>query len=260
MKLHALALLLATVSGFAWLHNNTIASEPSEVFSVWPGAAPDQSRNVGEERIVEGRSRPFYQITGVSKPTVSVYLPSKVHRTGASILLCPGGGLQRLAIEHEGFEVADWLLSQNITVFLLKYRVPAPVKSGLQDAQRALSLIRSRSGDWGIDPNGIGVLGFSAGGEIAAWLSTHYGRSYSWIGLAPRVFSTRPMFENTNGHFQAHWRQAVHCRDSRRKSPAQLPRMRMSPKSDLRAVHLKTIASPDSKGPGRPQKPSEAWE
>ena len=148
---------------------------PDEVFDVWPGGnAPGDNRDIGEEHILEGRPRPFYQITNVSHPTVSVFVPPAEQRTGAAMLVLPGGGLQRLAIEHEGYEVSAWLRSLNITVFMLKYRVPAPVEMGLQDAQRAMNLIRSRAGEWGIDPNGIGIIGFSAGAEIATWLATHY--------------------------------------------------------------------------------------
>lgn len=191
---HCIALFLLTVFSFPPIIERASAIEPVEVFQVWPGEPPGDTREIGEEKILEGRRRPFYQITDVSVPTVSVFLPPKEHHTGNAILVCPGGGLQRLAIEHEGLEVADWLTAHGITAFVLKYRVPAPVSYGLRDAQRALGLIRARADEWAVDPENIGILGFSAGGEIAAWLSTHYSeRQYDRIDDNDS-FSCRPDF------------------------------------------------------------------
>ena len=188
-------ILVVAVFASGWISISPVhAIEPNEVFPVWPGKPPGQVRERGPEKLVEGRPRPFYQITDVSQPTVSVYLPPKARRTGAAVLVCPGGGLQRLAIEHEGFEVADWLTSQNVTVFVLKYRVPERAQVALQDAQRALSLIRARSGEWGVDPDDVGVIGFSAGAELAAWLATHHqDRQYEPIDASDK-FSTRPAY------------------------------------------------------------------
>lgn len=143
---------------------------------------------------MEGRPRPFYQITDVSKPTVSVFLPPKERRLGTALLILPGGGLQRLAYEHEGLEVAEWAVARGLTAFLVKYRVPAPAVSGTQDGQRALSLIRARANEWDIDPESIGTIGFSAGAEIAAWMTTHPSpRQYETID-ANDSFSCRPDF------------------------------------------------------------------
>lgn len=172
----------------------SFALEPDELFSVWPGRAPDETREAATEKRVLGRRRPFYQITDISQPTVSVFLPPKERRTGAAILVCPGGALQRLAYEHEGLEVAEWLTLGDIAAFVLKYRVPGPATTGLKDAQRALSLIRARASEWGVDPENVGVLGFSAGGEIAAWLATHHKeRQYETVD-ASDAFPCRPDF------------------------------------------------------------------
>jgi 2-keto-4-pentenoate hydratase/acetyl esterase/lipase len=171
------------------------AAVPSEVIRLWPGEAPGtQKEGLGEERVLEGRPRPFYQITDVTVPTIAVFQPESAKRNGTAVLLCPGGGLQRLAIEHEGLEMAERLLTEGLTVFLLKYRVPAPIETALIDAQRAMGIIRSRAAEWEIDPNGIGQLGFSAGGEIGAWLATHYEqRLYEAVDAADRV-SCKPDF------------------------------------------------------------------
>lgn len=149
---------------------------PNELFNVWPGTAPDETGDVGPEYMLVERRRPFYQITDVSVPTLAVYLPDKAKATGASILVIPGGGLVRLAIEHEGYEVAKWLNDNGIAAFVLKYRVPGvgrgtAWKKGVQDAQRAMSVIRTRASEWDIDPNGVGAIGFSAGGEIGTRLA-----------------------------------------------------------------------------------------
>lgn len=165
--------LSAVILAISWLCNAMLASEPLEVFPVWKDGPPSAVRVPGPEQILENRPRPFYQLTNISSPTVSVFLPAPEKRLGAAILVCPGGGLQRLAFEHEGLEVAQWLNSQGIAAFVLKYRVPAPVHIGLQDAQRAMCLIRSRAAEWNIDPDCLGAIGFSAGAEICAWLATH---------------------------------------------------------------------------------------
>ncbi len=171
-----------------------LAREPDVVFPVWPGPPPGQSQARGPEHRLEGRPRPFYQLTGIDQPTVGVFLPPEGRRNGTGILVCPGGGLQRLAYEHEGLEVADWLNSLDIAAFVLKYRVPAPATTAASDAQRALSLIRRRAVEWQVEPTSIGVLGFSAGGEIAAWLVTHANaRLYEAIDSSDAV-PCRPDF------------------------------------------------------------------
>jgi acetyl esterase/lipase len=149
---------------------------PDEVFNIWPGAAPDQTEDIGNKYMLVERRRPFYQITNVSVPTLAVYLPDADKANGAAILVLPGGGLTRLTVEHEGYEVAQWLNEIGITAFVLKYRVPdvsreTRWKKGVQDAQRAMSIIRSRADQWNVDPNGVGAIGFSAGGEIGTRLS-----------------------------------------------------------------------------------------
>lgn len=147
--------------------------EPDFVLDVWPDKPPGDLVISGPERKVEGRPRPFYQLTGIAKPTLAVFLPPQAQRNGTGILVVPGGGLQRVAYEHEGLETAAWLTSKGYSAFVLKYRAPAPAQIASQDGQRALSQIRANAKDWGVDPQSIGVLGFSAGGEIGVWLATH---------------------------------------------------------------------------------------
>lgn len=171
------------------------ASEPSEQFAVWPdGKMVGSSRvNADEpERLVTERRRTFDQWTNISVPTVAVFLPPKDKRTGAAVLVCPGGGMQRLAYEHEGVEIADWLNPLGISVFVLKYRVPGPSSTALLDTQRAMGIIRSRADDFQIDPQRLAVMGFSAGAEVALLLATqHQQRGYPPIDQADD-FSCRP--------------------------------------------------------------------
>ena len=111
----------------------------------------------------------------VDVPTLTPYLPPKEKMSGAAIIVCPGGGYTHLA-EHEGAPVAEWLNSLGVTAFVLKYRLgpryhhPAP----MQDAARAIRIVRARAVEWGLDPQRIGILGFSAGGHVASTAGTHF--------------------------------------------------------------------------------------
>jgi acetyl esterase/lipase len=177
---------------------------------IWPGAIPDALRISGPEAVTTtGRGhlvagRPWTYIENVSRPTITVYSP-KGKNTGAAVVVFPGGGYQILAIDLEGTEACDWLTSKGITCVLLKYRVPGArrfPKSGpypqspvaLEDAQRALGLVRFHAAEWHIDPHRIGVLGFSAGGHMVAAMSTHFDqRLYRPVDAADRE-SCRPDF------------------------------------------------------------------
>lgn len=173
-----------------------------EQIAIWPGTPPDQPSMPGPETLKGGA------VTNVTKPTMTVYSPT-AKRTGAAVLVIPGGGFQILAMDLEGTEICDWLMSRGVTCVLLKYRVPsAPYDwkcdcrphnralslPSLEDTLRSLRLVRSHAAEWGIDPHKIGVLGFSAGGFLVAEASTHYNdRLYAPIDAADRQ-SARPDF------------------------------------------------------------------
>ncbi|MDB5388391.1 MAG: alpha/beta hydrolase [Planctomycetaceae bacterium] len=131
---------------------------PTEL-ELWPNGAPGA---VGQE--------------SVDKPTLTVFLPPEGKANGSAIVICPGGGYGHLAVGHEGKDVGAWLNSHGITAFMLKYRLapryrhPAP----LQDAQRAIRTVRARAVEWKLDPQRIGILGFSAGGHLASTAGTHF--------------------------------------------------------------------------------------
>ena len=149
--------------------------EPA-VISVWPGKAPGETADPGPEVVQPnkpGETPPVTRLTNISQPTLTVYLPPKEVRNGTSVVICPGGGFRILAWNKEGLEVAEWFNSMGVTAFVLKYRTPtsdrtAPWLAPAQDAQRAVRVVRSRAAEWGLAPNRIGLLGFSAGGSTAA--------------------------------------------------------------------------------------------
>ncbi len=208
--------LSVVVAFAAWAPGRAAAQAPWQPspghtqIPIWPGAIPDArtakgaevSRTVvdpsGRPKLVGGK--PWIYVDSVSQPTITVYSPVS-RNTGVAVVVFPGGGYNGLAIDLEGTEVCDWLTSRGISCVLLKYRVPC-VKTGpyrdcrtaLQDAQRAVGLVRFRAAQWHIDPHKIGVLGFSAGGHMVASLSTHFEtRLYPAVDAADRE-SCRPDF------------------------------------------------------------------
>ena len=173
---------------------------------LWPNGAPGAPANAPAEvdttkptdRLIAGR--PIIRLGNVSAPTITLYEP-KSGKTGQgpAVVVFPGGGYQILAIDLEGTEVCDWLNSIGVTCLLVKYRVPntgpyPKSAAALEDAQRALGLVRQHADEWGIDPNHLGVLGFSAGAHLAAALSTHFDkRLYDPVDAADQL-NCRPDF------------------------------------------------------------------
>lgn len=172
---------------------------------IWPDAIPDpvpvagpEVMTIDKEELVAGR--PYSWVVNVSQPTMTVYSPSGKN-TGVAVVVFPGGGYQGLAIDLEGTEICDWLTSRGITAVLLKYRVPTPKVGAyheswqaLEDAQRTLGLVRLHAAEWRIDSHKLGVIGFSAGGDMAAEASTHFEqRSYPPVDAADQE-SARPDF------------------------------------------------------------------
>ena len=150
----------------------------SETLKLWQGPAPLATPAEKPETYLPpdaGMDPDITRLGNVSEPSLTVYHPPAGRRTGACVLICPGGGYYILAMKHEGTQVAEWLNSVGVTAAVLKYRVPSPKGEPAQlrpllDAQRAMSLLRRHAQAWGVNPKRVGVLGFSAGGHLAAWL------------------------------------------------------------------------------------------
>lgn len=171
MKIITTLFLILTVSF------QTMAADAPKPIPLWPDIAPGDKPNMPEEKVTTNKDN--VAIMGnVSKPMITVYKPAPDKNTGAAVVVCPGGGYSILAYDLEGTEVCDWLNSIGVTGVLLKYRVPGrgeqKYSAPLQDAQRAMGMVRTHAKEWNIDPNRIGILGFSAGGHLAAAASNIY--------------------------------------------------------------------------------------
>ena len=181
------------------------------VVDLWPGKAPDETGDLGPEKVrmspqldrkqVEV-TEPTRLITDVIKPSITICRPPKDKDCGTAILICPGGGYWNLYWQLEGEEVAAWLNSLGVTGIILKYRVPRrpddvkgePARRPLQDAQRAVSLVRSKASQWGLNPQRLGMVGFSAGGHLAIATATSFEkRTYEPQDDIDRI-SCRPDF------------------------------------------------------------------
>lgn len=155
------------------------------VVPVWPeGIGPDESLDpAAEEVAAKSRGGTALNIRGVSRPTLTIVRPTEPKATGRAIIVCPGGGYGGLAAEHEGTKVCEWLKELGITALLLKYRVPrrgsqfAKHHHALQDLQRSMRIARARASEWGVDPQQLGVCGFSAGGHLCTTLATNFEKN-----------------------------------------------------------------------------------
>lgn len=168
---------------------------PGSTAKFSPG--PEQDMTTAKDGLVAGK--PVIRTGNVTEPSLTFYPASMQNNSGATVVVFPGGGYRILAFDLEGTEVCSWLNSIGVNAALLKYRVPEPpgvprYAAPLQDAQRAVGMVRSHAAAWHIDPKRIGVLGFSAGGHLAALVSNDYQtRAYSFFDDADRA-SCRPDF------------------------------------------------------------------
>jgi len=168
---------------------------------VWPGAAPSPTTATGPEKSIPATadySEPK-QVSNVSHPTLTVFRPEPGKDTGVAVIVCPGGGFRDLEMTKEGEDAIRWLNGIGITGILLKYRVSMPIPvpeyaQGLQDAQRALSLVRSKAAEWHLKPDHIGIMGFSAGAQLSIRAGIQFAdRSYASVDAVDSV-SCRPDF------------------------------------------------------------------
>ena len=171
---------LAWVTGGLLLAQQAAAAAGPEALLLWPDGAPGAARDGGDEtvRITEQGD---HVVSNVHRPSLAVYLPAQAGATGTAVVVVPGGGHRELWTDHEGHNVARFLNERGIAAFVLKYRLARAPDShytidgdALGDLKRALRLVRARSAGWSIDPHRIGVIGFSAGGQLAALAATRF--------------------------------------------------------------------------------------
>jgi acetyl esterase/lipase len=190
---------------------SAFAADDPLVVDLWQGTAPDETGTIGAEKTRMSPPHTSKQvevtestklITNVTKPSITIYRPPKEKDAGTAVIICPGGGYWDLYWQLEGEEVAAWLNSLGATGVVLKYRVPRrpddvkgePARRPMQDAQRAVSLVRSKAEEWGIKPKQIGMVGFSAGGHLALATATNFEkRTYETADDIDKV-SCRPDF------------------------------------------------------------------
>ena len=197
---------IAVASGETPAQPNVWQPSPGhQQIPIWPDAVPDAQPMPGPEKL---DASGIQWVTNITRPTMTVYSPEGT-KTGAAVIVLPGGGFEGLAMDSEGTDVCDWLTRQGITCVLLKYRVPSlPYDwrsdsrpdsyvlstQALEDLQRTVGLVRARAAEWQIDPEKIGVIGFSAGGYLVAEISTHFERRlYAPVDEADQA-SCRPDF------------------------------------------------------------------
>lgn len=188
---------------FALAGSLASAAEP-KVFDVWPTKrAPDETaKDLAPEAFQDPKpneTKKVARLMNVTEPTLTLYAAPADKANGTAVVICPGGGYNILAWDLEGTEIAEWLNRHGVAAIVLKYRVPrrdnrAPHVAPLKDAQRAMSIVRSKAKELGIDEKKIGILGFSAGGHLAAMTSMHFDqRTYDKLDAIDEV-SCRPDF------------------------------------------------------------------
>jgi acetyl esterase/lipase len=169
-------------------------AQAKETIKLWPGAVPGESEAKHEPVKTENTSGDVTRITDITDPAMVVFPASAGNNKGAGVVVCPGGGYSALAIDKEGYEIAQWLNKLGFSAFVLQYRVPKKQEGALQDVQRAIRIIRSKAEQWNLNPEKLGVMGFSAGGSLSARASTLYDKeSYPRVDVMDEQ-SCRPNF------------------------------------------------------------------
>lgn len=191
-----------------WLFAFLASANPVEQQAIllWPKGAPGSESNRSEgkssEEIVRLNENGEHIVSAIHQPSIIPYLPAKDRFTAAAVIIAPGGGHKELWMDHEGYNVARWLSGHGVAAFVLKYRLarepgsPYTIEgSALPDLQRAIRLVRHHAAEWGLDPERVGVMGFSAGGELAALASTRYDGGTSSAADPVERESSRPAFQ-----------------------------------------------------------------
>jgi len=185
-----------------WGASSQVRGQEPMVVPLWPNGAPGFEARKDVPENVKKKGNRESSVTNVNNPSLTIYLPAREKAGGAGIVICPGGGHSVLAIEHEGHNVGKWLADNGIAGFVLKYRLArekgSPYKieeHAYQDAQRALRLVRSQAKDWNVNPQKLGIMGFSAGGDLVLYSSTKFDAGMPNAADPVERESSRPDFQ-----------------------------------------------------------------
>ncbi|MEP5341800.1 MAG: sialate O-acetylesterase [Algibacter sp.] len=173
---------------------NNVSAQTRDVIDLWPNKVPGEIEEKHPAFQIDNISGDVIRLTNITNPSLTVFEPETPNGFGTGIIVCPGGGYSILAIDKEGYEVAEWLNKLGYTAFVLQYRVPKKRKGALQDIQRAIKLVRRKSDLYDLNPQKIGVMGFSAGGHLSALASTSFQTDSYKKEDTIDEFSSRPNF------------------------------------------------------------------
>lgn len=183
-----------------WSSSAAFAELPKDVpaaISLWSKGAPGSESRAAESEDITGEN-----VCNVHNPTLTPYLPERAKATGTAVIICPGGGHSKLCLGHEGYALAEWFRDRGIAAFVLKYRLAREKGSAytiqdhaMADTRRALRMVRSRAAEWHIKTDRVGILGFSAGGELAAYAAMKHDPGQKDAADVIEQQSSRPDFQ-----------------------------------------------------------------
>ncbi len=169
-------------------------SQKKEMIYLWPGKVPGEAKEKMAPSIDTSLKDGIIRFSEVTNPALEVFLPDPGKNNQSAVIICPGGGYQILAYDLEGTEIASWLNKMGFTAFVLQYRIPNKKDGALQDAQRAIRVVKDNCKKWDINPDRIGIMGFSAGGSLSARASVLFNKkTYSPVDKSDSL-SSRPSF------------------------------------------------------------------
>jgi acetyl esterase/lipase len=172
----------------------SIYSQKKEIINLWPGKVPGELKEKLPPVTAASQNDNVIRISEVTDPSIEIFTADPSKNNNAAVIVCPGGGYRILAYDKEGTEIAAWLNKLGYSAFVLQYRVPDKKEGALQDAQRAMRIVRLNAAKWNIDPEKIGIMGFSAGGSLSARASTMFDKkTYTPVDKTDSL-SCRPSF------------------------------------------------------------------
>jgi len=176
------------------LFSQEIYSQKNEIIKLWPGKVPGEAKEKMPPKMDTPRNDNVVRYAEVTDPAIEVFLADPAKNNNGAVIVCPGGAYKILAYDKEGTEIAAWLNKLGYNAFVLQYRIPDKKEGALQDAQRAVRIVRSHASKWNINPGKVGIMGFSAGGSLSARTGTMFmNKTYNPVDISDSL-SCRPSF------------------------------------------------------------------